>query len=150
MPGEVPVDEVETEEVDDGSLDSSGWKFSGSGADSIAMAFDGKPDTMWKSDNSPAHIVIDMKKKHTVTGFAYLPRQDEKTVDMTSRYRLELSSDGKKWETASESEFGNLRANPVEQVISFDEQKARYIRFTSTAALDGNGSSAAEIRIMGN
>ena len=150
MPGEVPVEAVEEGEVDDGSLDSTGWKFSGTGADSIAHAFDGKTDTMWVADNIPAHIVIDMKKTQTVTGFAYTPRQDEKTVNMTSRYRLELSSDGKNWETVSEGEFGNLRANPVEQVITFDAQKARYVRFTSTAALDGSGSSAAEIRMMGN
>ena len=49
----------------------------------------------------------------------------------------------------SEGEFGNLRANPVEQIISFTPQNARYFRFTSTAALDGTGSSAAEVRIYG-
>ena len=68
---------------------------------------------------------------------------------MTSRYRFELSNNGKEWTTVSEGEFGNLRANPVEQIISFEPQKARYIRFVSTAALDGTGSSAAELRIFG-
>ena len=96
-----------------------------------------------------AVVVVDMKKKQLVSGFAYLPRQDGKTEGMTSRYRLELSANGKDWTTVSEGEFGNLRANPVEQIISFDPLKARYIRFVSTAALDGSGSSAAELRIFG-
>jgi hypothetical protein len=36
----------------------------------------------------------------------------------------------------------------VEQFISFPETKARYFRFTSTAALDGTGSSVAEMKIF--
>ncbi len=66
-----------------------------------------------------------------MSGFAYLPRQDGKTVGMTSRYRVELSTDGHNWSIVSEGEFGNLRANPVEQFISFPAQKARCF---STAA----------------
>ena len=134
------------EQVDDGALDSEGWTYSGSGAE---LAFDGDPETIWEADTTPAHLVVDMKKKQNVSGFAYLPRQDGKTEGMTSRYRFELSNDGKEWATVSEGEFGNLRANPVEQIISFEPQKARYIRFSSTAALDGTGSSAAELRIFG-
>lgn len=69
---------------------------------------------------------------------------------MTSRYRVELSTDGKNWANAAEGEFGNLRANPVEQVITFEPQQARYFRFFSTAALDGFGSSVAEMKIVGS
>ena len=68
---------------------------------------------------------------------------------MTSRYRVELSLDGKNWSVAAEGEFGNLRANPVEQFVTFAPGKARYFRFFSTAALDGVGSSVAEMKIFG-
>ena len=34
-------------------------------------------------------------------------------------------------------------------VISFPERRARYLRFFSTAALDGTGSSVAEFKIYG-
>lgn len=149
MPGDVPMDAVEEAPYDDGSLDSAGWTFKGKGDETIGLAFDGNADTMWQSASTPAHFVVDMKKKQTVTGFAYLPRQDEQTTGMTSRYRVELSTDGKEWNKVAEGEFGNLRANPVEQIITFEEKEARYFRFTSTAALDGTGSSAAEIRILG-
>ncbi len=127
-------------------LPKKGWKFRGK---TSSLAFDGKEDTMWQSRKTPARFVVDMQQEHEISGFSYLPRQDGETQAMTSRYSVELSTDGENWEMVSEGEFGNLRANPVEQIISFTPQKARYFRFTSTAALDGTGSSAAEVRIYG-
>lgn len=130
----------------DKPLDSSEWRFRGKSA---KLAFDNNPDTMWSSEKNSAHIVVDMKQQHEISSFAYLPRQDGKTIAMTSRYRVDLSTDGKTWSKVAEGEFGNLRANPVEQVITIEPRKARYFRFTSTAALDATGSSAAEIKIYG-
>ena len=104
---------------------------------------------MWEIGRCPSHFRVDMQKEYTVNGFAYLPRQDGKTHGMTSRYRFETSLDGNNWTIAAEGEFGNLRANPVEQVISFPERQARYLRFFSTAALDGAASSVAELRVYG-
>ena len=135
--------------VEQGVLNSAGWSFGGFAAGKAAYAFDGKPETMWEIGRCPSHFRVDMKKEYTVNGFAYLPRQDGKTHGMTSRYRFETSLDGNNWTIAAEGEFGNLRANPVEQIISITPQKARYIRFFSTAALDGKGSSVAELKIYG-
>lgn len=136
--------------TDDGTrvLSSKNWEFGGFAADKARLAFDGKPDTMWQHGKTPAHIRVDMKKTRTLCGFTYLPRQDGETQGMTSRYRFEISMDGKKWKSVSEGEFGNLRANPVEQQISFEPQKARYVRFFSTEALDGTGSSVAELKLL--
>ena len=150
MPTLTPADSAEKGGQNDGALDSKGWTFSGFGAELAPQAFDGKPETMWQVNRTPSHFVVDMQQVHTVNGFSYLPRQDGKTEGMTSRYRVELSTDGKNWANAAEGEFGNLRANPVEQVITFEPQKARYFRFFSTAALDGSGSSVAEMKIMGS
>lgn len=136
-----------TEGSDPTVLNSKGWEFSGFAAKKVHLAFDGKEDTMWTHSKTPAHFVVDMKKTRTLNGFSYLPRQDGKTEGMTTRYRLELSTDGKKWTNVAEGEFGNLRANPVEQTITFPEQQARYVRFFSTAALDGTGSSVAELKL---
>ena len=146
------VEEAQTvvEETDaDKPLSSQGWSFSGFAAEKAHLAFDGKPETMWEIGRTPSHFVVDMKKPVMVSGFSYLPRQDGKTHGMTTRYRIELSMDGTNWQRVAEDEFGNLRANPVEQIISFPAQKARYFRFFSTAALDGVGSSVAELRIIG-
>ena len=148
MPSATEAEEVETEEQGDVALTRKGWRYRGSAAEKVTYAFDGKPETLWEADQTPAHFVVDMKTEQNINGFAYLPRQDGRTQGMTTRYKFELSSDCKKWTTAAEGEFGNLRANPVEQFISFPETKARYFRFTSTAALDGTGSSVAEMKIF--
>ena len=149
MPGVTQPEPVASDDTAAGTLPVEGWSYSGFAAEKAPLAFDGREDTMWEAGKCPAHFVVDMKKEHTLSGFAYLPRQDGSTRGMTSRYRVELSTDGSNWTKVSEGEFGNLRANPVEQIISFPEQKARYFRFISTAALDGDGSSAAEIKIYG-
>lgn len=147
MPAAEAAEAVPTEGGDK-VLDSRGWRFNGFAADKAHLAFDGKPATMWEHAKTPSHFVVDMKKPHTLNGFAYVPRQDGKTHGMTSRYRVELSMDGKTWKNVAEGEFGNLRANPVEQQISFPAQKARYVRFFSTAAVDGSGSSVAELKLL--
>ena len=131
-------------------LDSKTWKYSGFAAEKALLAFDGKNDTMWSIGRTLSHFVVDMQQSNTISGFSYLPRQDGATRGMTSRYRVELSQDGRNWGVAAEGEFGNLRANPVEQFITFPPRKARYFRFFSTAALDGVGSSVAEMKIFGH
>lgn len=148
MPGEEQAASVADGSETEVALSSQGWTYSGFAADVAPLAFDGKPATMWEINRTPSHFVVDMQREQTVCGFAYLPRQDGKTQGMTSRYRVELSLDGQTWQKVAEGEFGNLRANPVEQFISFPSAKARYIRFFSTAALDGTGSSVAEMKIF--
>ena len=129
-------------------LSSKGWQYRGFAADQAKKAFDGKPETQWEHGKCPSHFVVDMKQEHTLAGFTYLPRQDGKTEGMTTRYRFEISLDGNNWTIVSEGEFGNLRANPVKQYVSFEPKKARYVRFFSTAALDGTGSSVAELELL--
>lgn len=149
MPSAEKARKVDTEGSADKPLDSRAWKFSGFAAEKAPLAFDGKADTMWHINRTPSHFVVDMQQSNTISGFSYLPRQDGATRGMTSRYRVELSQDGRNWGVAAEGEFGNLRANPVEQFITFPPRKARYFRFFSTAALDGVGSSVAEMKIFG-
>ena len=112
-----------------------------------AKAIDGKEDTMWHSDKCPTSITVDMGAVHKVAAFSYIPRQDGAVQDMTDRYTFEVSKDGKAWNKVSEGEFGNLRANPIEQRVEFSPAEARFFRFTATRSIEGNGSSAAEINI---
>ncbi len=149
MPSVEEAQAVEEDDSADKALSSKDWTYGGIAAEKVHLAFDGKADTLWKSDRTPSHFVVNMKAENIVSGFSYLPRQDGKTVGMTSRYSVQVSMDGKRWKNVAEGEFGNLRANPVEQFVSFPPQKARYFRFSSTAALDGQGSSVAEMKIYG-
>lgn len=149
MPSAEESQQVPTADSVDKPLSSHGWSYRGFAAEKAQLAFDGKANTMWNIDRTPSHFVVNMQKPAMVTGISYLPRQDGKTQGMTSRYRIELSMDGTNWKNVAEGEFGNLRANPVEQYVTFEPQKARFIRFFSTAALDGKGSSVAEMKIYG-
>jgi alpha-L-fucosidase len=71
---------------------------------------------------------------------------------MTDRYKFEVSPDGNKWAKVAEGEFSNLRANPIELIISTKDlgkgRKVRFFRFTGTRALDKNYVSAAEISVF--
>ena len=150
MPTVEAAQVVESTEGAVKALSSKGWSYSGFAAEKAHLAFDGKADTMWDIARTPSHFVVDMQQPAMVSGISYLPRQDGKTQGMTSRYRIEISMDKSSWKNVAEGEFGNLRANPVEQFINFPPQKARYIRFFSTAAIDGVGSSVAEMKIYGS
>ncbi|MBR5186044.1 MAG: alpha-L-fucosidase, partial [Akkermansia sp.] len=127
MPTAEEAEQVATAEAADKPLSSQGWTYSGFAAETAALAFDGKADTMWSIGRTPSHFVVNMQKPAMVSGISYLPRQDGKTQGMTSRYRIELSMDGTNWKNVAEGEFGNLRANPVEQFVTFEPQKARYV-----------------------
>lgn len=110
-------------------------------------AIDGKEDTLWQSAKCPASIKVDMGRVQKIAAFSYTPRQDGKVQDMTDRYTFEVSVDGKDWKKVSEGEFGNLRANPIEQRVDFSPVEARFFRFTATRSIEGSGCSAAEINI---
>ena len=53
------------------------------------------------------------------------------------------------WQKVAEGEFGNIRANPVEQLIPLDHpQTARYFKFSALHVIEGNSTAAAEIGIV--
>lgn len=111
-------------------------------------ALDGKPKTHWlsKEDNQ---LSVDMGKEWEINGFSYLPRQDGKQEHMTDRYRFEVSKDGNEWTEAASGEFSNLAANPIELRVYFEQPvKVRYFRFTGERALQGEGASAAELKVF--
>lgn len=116
-------------------------------------AIDGNADTFWHTHprqelRPPQSFTVDMGETLKLRAFTYLPRQDGTNNGMTDRYKFEISTNGKKWEKVAEGEFGNLRANPIEQTVAFPPQNARYFRFTGTHALEKNHVSAAEIGVL--
>lgn len=79
----------------------------------------------------------DFGKPVTAGSLAVAPRKDGKFQGMVNRFKLEASDNGKDWHTVCETELGNLRANPIEQRISFDKPvTARRFRFTPTGTLE--------------
>jgi len=117
-------------------------------------AIDGNPATIWHTDGPdgeracPQEFVVDMGGERTLKGFTYLPRQDHTFHGMVDQYTFHTSLDGKTWSKAAEGEFGNLRANPVEQTVAFEPVTARYFKFTAKHALEKNHAVVAEIGVV--
>lgn len=118
-------------------------------------AIDGDVSTFWHTHPvagelpPPQSFTVDTGKERKAKGFFYVPRQDNTRHGLTDRYRFEGSLDGKTWTILAEGEFGNLRANPQEQAVTFTTPTSlRYFRFTGLRALERNHVSAAEVGLI--
>ena len=61
-----------------------------------------------------------------------------------SAYRFDVSLDGNRWNTVSQGEFSNIKNNPVEQVVSFNDTQARFFRLTALENAEGNANIGYE------
>ncbi|OBS11124.1 alpha-1,3/4-fucosidase [Elizabethkingia miricola] len=125
---------VQTEVV---GIAKNKWKLSeskdGTKNHSAEAAFDANPKTFWQSVNQtiPQSLSLDLGALYTLTGMAYTP-QTAFGGGMMAKGIVEISADGKKWETASAFEFGNLVNDPSKRDLYFKQAvKARYVRVTA-------------------
>jgi alpha-L-fucosidase len=132
-------------------ISKSGWKVIASTAgNQPRYAIDGNAETIWSSVPSdvfkPANIDIDLGFPIEISAFSYLPRQDKQIEGVADQYSFYVSNDGKNYKEVASGEFSNIRANPIEQVVSLKEKvQTRYIRFVGKRSLDGKGISIAEL-----
>ena len=153
------VSEVATKQL---GLAKTGWKVVEAKAGGEVLgggyerAIDEDEKTSWSSfrkDNVtpatfPQDISIDMGKEAEIRAFTYLPRQDKRTDGIVDQYVFYTSVDGTNWQKVAGGEFSNIRANPVEQVVSLDGPvKARYFKFSAVHLLGGNGVVVAELGV---
>lgn len=132
------------------AIDKSGWKVIAPEGEQVKNAIDGNPATIWSSNSAaafkPTIIDIDLGFPVEFSAFSYLPRQDKKIDGIADQYSFLVSDDGKSFRELAAGEFSNIRANPIEQVISLKEKvQARYIRFVGKRSLDGQAISIAEL-----
>ena len=124
------------------------------GGGNARHAIDGDAGTIWHThldggeSGLPQEIAVDMGQEKTIKGFTYLPRQDHVVHGMVDQYAFMISTDGKDWKQVAEGEFGNLRANPVEQTVSFAPAKARYFKFVARHAVEKNHAVVAELGVV--
>jgi alpha-L-fucosidase len=139
--------------------DRNGWSVTASAVatgNSASAAIDGDPATFWHTHDEskgesglPQDLTLDLGKVKAIKGFTALPRQDGIAHGMVDRYRAETSTDGKTWTLVAEGEFSNIRANPIEQVVSFvSPVSARYLRIQAVRALEKRHASFAEIGVL--
>ncbi|WP_407500567.1 alpha-L-fucosidase [Elizabethkingia anophelis] len=100
---------------------------------SAEAAFDANPKTFWQSTSQalPQNLSLDLGNMYTLTAMVYTP-QTAFGGGMMAKGIVEISADGKKWETVSAFEFGNLVNNPSKRSLYFKQAvKARYVRVTA-------------------
>ncbi len=120
-----------------------------------AHAFDGNPGTFWHtkwsgSPTPPPHeIQIHLGATQNISGFRYLPRQDDRLVGNVGQFEFYVSADGVNWgNPVATGTFPNTREM---KEIRFTQTSARYIRLRGLS--DANGGiymTVAELEVIQN
>jgi F5/8 type C domain/Bacterial Ig domain/Fibronectin type III domain/Putative Ig domain len=116
-------------------------------------AFDGDPNTFWhtawRSNAAPPphELQIDLGTMQELSGFRYLPRQDNYNDGNINQYEFYVSSDGATWEAPVAS--GNFANSKEEKVVSFSPKSGRYIRLVALSEATGLPfTSVAELTVI--
>ena len=83
---------------------------------------------------------MELVEAKTITGFRYTPNQGRDASGHITHYQFFV--DGKKM---AEGEFSNIKANPIEQVVSCAPIKGRQIRLVATSYLTNERQKLAGI-----
>ena len=116
-------------------------------------AFDGDPNTLWHTnyDNPiphPHEIQISLGGLYSISGFRYLPRQDD-TNARISQYAFYVSTDGTNWGTPVAT--GTFPDSAAEQQVLFTPTPAAFIRLVALSANDGSDlSTVGELNVLGD
>jgi alpha-L-fucosidase len=124
------------------------WKLLTSDGESAnhtaAMAFDAKQQTYWLSNTSDAKhfIALDLGENHQLSGFIYTP--PKQFLDgMMERGIIQISNDGKTWETVENFEFGNLINDPTPRTHYFKKViSTKYIKVQAEGITGGKKTLA--------
>ncbi len=127
----------------------------------VKNVIDGKEDTFWHSNYSdnkllPEFVTVDLGDSYLLSQVNYLPRQDGSRNGDVTKYKVEVSKDGKDFVPVVVGSFendGNSILNRDEyKKIKFDKAEGRFVRFTALESLgDSNNAfaSAAELQFFG-
>lgn len=127
-------------------ITTAGFKVLRPAGEKASAAFDGNPGTAWYMPLTKAkELVFDMGGTYTVTGLTYAPDANRWGSGPVSKYRIYVDDK----EVAS-GEFSNIKANPIEQVVTFAEPvMGSRVGFVVDATADGAASASfAEITVL--
>lgn len=121
---------------------------------SAAMSIDGNPATMWhtrwRSPNKPPpphEIQIRIGTLRRLSGFRYVPRQDNATVGNIGRYQFYVSMDGKDW--GDPVATGRFSAGSQEKEVFFAPMVGKFVRLVCLTEANGyNDCSMAELNLL--
>ena len=120
-------------------------------AGNYEKAFDGNLATNWNSKfiKNPSFNVV-LKKPETIVGLEFTPNQNKDLKGVPTKYKVEISENGKTWKSVASGEFSNIKANPIAQSIEFKTPVvAKFIRFIPVELFHkSNDFTVAEFNIF--
>ena len=140
---DIPLDQLQA---------TAGDSQSGEGPD---KAVDGNGNSHWHTNwaglNSQNHwFQFEVVGDYEVDGLRYQPRQTGGKNGVITAYEVQISSDGKTFETIASGEWA---ADTNWKLVTFDAVQTKYVRLVSKDAVSGETgkafASAAEIRLTG-
>lgn len=120
----------------------TGWKTVGMDAEAD-KAIDGKPETVWESDQL-LPLTVDMGKEVELTGFCYAPSQGEDLSGTIYKYNFFVSTDGSNWiKCDTNGEFSNIMHNPIPYFVHFGKRyTARYFKLQPISEINDQSMTA--------
>ena len=109
------------------------------------VIFDGNTSSVWYLPlDKQRELTFDLGADYIITGLTYTPDARRWSSGAVSKYRIYV---GRK--EVARGEFSNIKANPIEQIITFPAIKGNRIRFVVEATADGSKkASFAEITVL--
>lgn len=127
------------------------WKVVGIDSQRVDDIIDGNPATAWyqpQGNKMPVDLVIDLGKEENLTGFKYMPGQS-RTAGIITNYQFYISQDNQQWRLVNEGEFSNIKNNPLWQLKTFNQVKARYIKLRALKNTQNNDAVGyAEVDVV--
>ncbi|WP_246197848.1 alpha-L-fucosidase [Chitinophaga agrisoli] len=136
------------------------WKvlFADGGQDNAGRAIDANEGSYWSTGHNasasyPHELQVDLGETLSLKGFAYTPHRDvHGNTGTFYKYAFYVSNDGKEWgQPVSAGAFGNIRNNPIRQVIRFNAPvSGRYIRIVALEPAEetDHNASIAELEVL--
>jgi alpha-glucosidase len=120
---------------------------------SATNAVDGEPSTFWHTqwqDSSPAHpheIIIELSRSCRITGFTYLPRQDDQVNGTIKDYEFYVSDDGKDF--GQPVKKGTFEEGKSNKKVTFEARQCKFIKLKALSEINDEAwTSAAEITVI--
>ena len=115
------------------------------------LAIDGNPETWWTTQAGnlampfPHFLVIDLKEPGMISGFRYLPAQEENAV---KKYQLFVSEDAESW--GDPVKTGEFTPQKQKQLVEFDQPRyGRYLKFQIEEAFGSEKiANVAELEVI--
>jgi len=118
-----------------------------------ANAVDGDPNTWWHTQwqdanpEPPHEITIELSRACKISGFTYLPRQDESANGTIKDYEFYVSDDGDDF--GKPIKHGRLDEGKGKKTVSFEPRKCRFIKLKALSEInDQPWTTAAEIGVI--